>query len=297
MKAPMLLSNDEVDLNDLDYSNMFISVKRDGVRAEIINGELLGRSLKKFRNYKLHDFFKNITDFCKFYNITLEGEIYSNTIPCRELAGICNSLDYDLPSDLKLYIFGLYNKELTFCERYELLNHLSICKEENIVIVMQERAHNKEFVEMFFTSSLSEGYEGAVLMDGSKKYKEGRVTIKEHIGFKLKPEQEDDLEIIGVNERFINTNESEINELGYKFKRNTVDAKQSTGIAATFDCKLPNGEITKVTITGDEEYRKEIWNNKNDYIGQFAVVKSMSYGTKDKLRHPRLVGVKLSMEK
>ena len=101
-----------------------------------------------------------------------------------------------------------------------------------------------------------------MLMDGRKKYKQGRVTINQHIGFKMKPHNELDLPILGVTERFLNLNESETNELGQSFKRNTVDAKEGTGIAATFICQLPNGETTKVTITGIESARREIWQNQ-----------------------------------
>lgn len=294
---PMLLSNDPVDLDSLDYTNMFMSVKRDGVRAEVVNGELLGRSLKKFRNYKLHKYFENVVEWCKENNVILEGEIYSESVPCRELAGICNSLDYDIPIDTKLHIFGMYDKEKTFRERYEILCRLEVFNLFNIELIIQKRCYNKNDVLSFFSTCSDLGYEGVVLMDGSKRYKEGRVTIKQHIGFKIKPEKEEDLLIVGVNERFINTNESEINELGYKYKRNTVNNKQGTGIAATFTCKMDSGEEVKITITGDENFRKEIWNNRDEYIGRYAVVKYMDYGAKDKLRHPRLVDIKYNIEK
>ncbi len=134
-------------------------------------------------------------------------------------------------------------------------------------------------------------------MDGRKKYKKGRVTIKEHIGFKKKPVSELDLLILGTNERMKNLNKSEKNELGNSYKKNTVDAKEPTGIASTFTCQLPNGETTDVTITGDEASRRDIWKNREHYIGKYAVVKSMAYGVKDKLRHARLIGIKDAVEK
>lgn len=283
---PMLLSNDEFDLHELDYSNMYKSIKRDGVRVEIINNGLVGRSLKPFRNKKLHEYFSGLD-----FDYVLEGEIYCHGIPCSDMAGICNSLDEPIPHGTKIYIFGLYDKDMTFEERYDKLKEI-VKDNDKIELVVQDRCKSSEEAKNFFDVSLSFGYEGIVLMDGRKKYKEGRITIKEHIGFKLKPHKEEDLLIIGVNERFENTNESQINELGYKYKRNTVDEKEATGIAATFTCRMDNGEETKVTITGDESFRREIWNNKEKYIGQYAVVKSMDYGTKDKLRHPRLLSIK-----
>ncbi len=289
MKNPMLLSNEEFDLDTLDYSNMYQSVKRDGVRVEIIDNCLIGRSLKSFRNIKLIHYFKDVLNF---KNEIIEGEIYNHKIPCSEMSGICNSLDKDIPNGTKIYVFGLYNINLSFKDRYEKLKTL-IKNNDKIELVLQEKCNNSEEAIKFFEDSLEMGFEGIVLMDGSKKYKENRVTIQEHIGFKVKPHKEVDLLIIDVQERFINTNESLINELGYKYKRNTVDNKEATGIAATFLCKMDNGEETRVTITGDEEYRREIWNNKDKYKGMYAVVKSMDYGEKNKLRHPRLVDIKI----
>lgn len=287
----MLLSNDEFNLEDLDYTNMFESIKRDGVRAEVINGELVGRSLKRFRNEKLHKYFSGLN-----FKYIIEGEIYCHGIPCREMAGICNSSDKEIPEGTKLYVFGMYDSELNFDDRQHkiatYIENLSKLKYKKIELVRQNTVRSPEEVKRLFNYNIKNGYEGSVLMDGSKKYKEGRVTINEHIGFKLKPHREDDLLIIGVTERFLNTNESQTNELGHSYKRNTVDAKKSTGIAATFICKMDSGEETKVTITGEESFRKEIWDNQEQYIGQYAVVKSMDYGVKTKLRHPRLLSIK-----
>jgi hypothetical protein len=294
---PMLLSNDEYNLEDLDYTNMFISIKRDGVRAETINGELKGRSLKTFKNPKLIEFFKHTLPT----NVTFECEIYCDGIPCREMAGICNSKDKDIPKGTRLYIFGIVDLEKTFEERYNYLMGIKqdgVAPTDKVEFVQQIKCISAEAARFFFDDFLTKGFEGAVLMDGSKPYKPGRVTINEHIGFKLKPHKEDDLLILGVTERFLNTNESHKNELGQSFKRNTVDNKEPTGIAATFNCLMPDGKTeTKVTITGTEADRRAIWDNKDKYIGMYAVVKSMDYGAKNKLRHPRLIDLKERCEK
>jgi len=294
---PMLLSNDEFNLDDLDYTELFISAKRDGVRAEVTREGLLGRSLKRFPNVMLQTWFKEVCD--KLPNgFILEAEIHSNILPCRTISGICNSKDKEIPADLKLYMFGIYDPMETFLQRTIVLNAIANgLVSDKVHVISQMQVHSKQEVEAAYKTCLSHGFEGAVLMDGRKKYKCGRVTIKQHIGFKMKPHKEEDLLIIGVTERLENLNESQKNELNQSFKRNTVDSKRPTGIAATFICKLPNGEECGVTITGTEESRREIWDNKMSYIGKYAVVKSMDYGTKDKLRHSRLIGIKEGCEK
>jgi len=296
MKKPMLLSNEEYDLKTLDYTNMRESKKRDGVRAEVTNKGILNRSLKILRNSKVQEYFREIYEQLPD-GIIVEAEVYSDTNPCRIVAGICNSLDKDLPADLKLYFFGMYDSELSFDERHKKLLEFKFLSSNKSVIVEQHPVKSYEDAIAYYDACIDDGYEGAVLMDGTKKYKEGRVTIKQHIGYKIKPSRTDDLLIIGVTERMLNTNESQTNELGHSYKRNTVDAKQSTGIAATFICKMDSGEEPKVTITGEESFRREIWENKEKYIGQYCEVLSMDYGVKDKPRHPRLIKIKHSIEK
>ena len=294
----MLLSNDEYDLDTLDYTRMFGSGKRDGVRSEISNKGIQNRSLKILRNSKVQNIFKEVYENLPD-DVLIEAEIHSDTMPCREIAGICNSLDHDVPSDLKLYIFGIFDTEKTFEERIQLLKEVEkkYMKGNRYEIIPQTLIISSKHASTFNQEMLNKGFEGIVLMDGRKLYKQGRVTINQHIGFKLKPHNELDLPILGVTERFLNLNESETNELGRSFKRNTVDAKEGTGIAATFICQLPNGETTKVSLTGDEEFRREIWTNQKSYIGKYAVVKSMAYGVKDKLRHARLISIKEKIEK
>jgi hypothetical protein len=98
-------------------------------------------------------------------------------------------------------------------------------------------------------------------------------------------EESFDAKIISVNERYINTNDSEKNELGYKFKHNNKEMKEGTGLAATFTVEYNSIEI-KVVITGDESFRKEIWENKDSYIGKMIEYKGMLIGSKNVPRHP-----------
>jgi hypothetical protein len=60
---------------------------------------------------------------------------------------------------------------------------------------------------------------------------------------------------------------------------------------------MGDGITTNVTITGDESFRRKVWERKEEYIGLYATVKSMDYGAKNKLRHPVLVGIKQVCEK
>ena len=297
---PMLLSNDEYDLKQLNFRDFYMSKKRDGVRIELMADGVYNRSLKRIPNINIQNKFKDICDNLS-EGFIIEGEIWSPNLPCRIIAGICNSDDKEVPDDLNVYAFDMVdlNNLQTFAVKRTtyLYDFIKDCSNlGNIKFISQLEAESYEDVMKFFDDTIKGGFEGVVLRNKLKPYKCSRVTVKSTFGYKIKPSREDDLEIIGVTERLINTNESMTNELGRSYKRNTKENKASTGIAATFIVKLENGSECGVTITGTEEERKKIWENKEKYIGKIAIVKSMDFGVLNKLRHPRLIRVKEKIE-
>lgn len=300
---PMLLSNDEYNLEDLDYTDMVISKKLDGVRFEITRDGVFGRSMKKIPNKQIQELYEPV---CKLIpeNFVLEGEFWSPFMPCREIAGLCNRSDTEIPLHLNVHVFDLIHTKSVKEDTRRLLRSsvlYSFFKDNALYrlrmrLIECHKVYDAKDAKLIFEAFIKEGEEGAVMYDNTKFYKQGRVTIKQGIAFKLKPHKEEDLVILGVTERLKNLNESMTDELGHSFKRNTKEDKEGTGIAAAFICKYKD-TTTKVTLTGTEEERKEIWDNKEEYIGKYAVVKSMDFGAKDKLRHPRLLGIKESLEK
>ena len=140
----MLLSNDEFDIESLDYTEMFQSKKRDGVRVEVSNKGLLNRSLKVLRNIKVQEYFKNVYENLP-EGIILEAEVNANDIPCRIIAGVCNSDAHDIPAGLKLYLFGIFieNNERSFLLRYEKLKLIckQYCKGDRYEIIEQVRVY------------------------------------------------------------------------------------------------------------------------------------------------------------
>jgi len=298
---PMLLSNDEYNLEDVDYTDMVISPKHDGVRIELTKDGLYGRSLKRIPNTSLQEYFSEVIEELP-KDIIIECELWHPSMACRELAGLCNRKESDIPEGTRLMAFDMVilplDKSITWDDRHTAL--LNTVYDINLPLIdvidhysCGSITHAKERYQEFIDA----GYEGAVMNRTTSPYKQGRVTIRQGYAYKMKPHQEDDLEIIGVTERMENTNESQTNELGRSFKRNTKEDKQPLGIAAAFICRLENNEECKVTIHGDEDFRRGVWNNRDSYIGKYAVVKSMAYGAKTKLRHPRLLSIKESIEK
>lgn len=266
------------NLDDINYP-VLVSKKLDGIRCIFKDGEMLSRSLKPIPNKQLQKKFEHL----KYNNIILDGELYSHDLTFQEIASIVMSFDKDVPESLEFHCFDyLDNIDEVFENRCKEYKHF------NVVPVKQILINNKEELEQTFQNFLQEGYEGAIIRDPNSKYKFGRSTLKEAGLLKMKCFKTFDAKIIDVFERMENLNESFKNELGQSTKRNTKDDKKSTGIAGGFVVEW-EGQTLKITLTGKESFREQIWSSKDEYIGKWVEFKGMEIGAKDVPRHPCFV--------
>ena len=265
------------------------SYKLDGIRVVFYKtGQMFSRSLKPIRNIQLHKRFAHLKELAKRTNTTFDGEFYSHKLTFQEITSQVMSMDKPLDDSLEFHCFDcIVNDEpnMSFESRYQYY-----CRElQNIPfinIVNHYYAISKDQIDAMFEIALKKGYEGLILRNIQGRYKFGRSTEREGFLLKIKPFKTFDAEIIGVEERMENLNESKTNELGESFKRNTVDAKKGTGIASTFVVKYKGKEM-KVTLTGDVQYRRMIWKTRNtSCIGRMIEYKAMLIGAKDVPRHP-----------
>lgn len=282
---PMLAPNDKIDLSEIRYP-MFASTKLDGIRCIFKDGKMLSRSLKEIPNKQLQEKFQHLKDLSLTKRIILDGEIYGIKMSFQQITHFVMTEDLEgeeLPAELKFFCFDcLKDEEDNFSDRYNMYKDLRLA---NVTTVQQILVNSKEEVEKMFDVALEGGYEGLILKKPFSKYKFGRATLNSGDMYKVKPFVTIDAEITDVEERKENTAESFTNELGRTQRHNFKDEKKSTGMAAVFVVNYNNQE-QRVCITGNEEFRKEIWQNKNKYIGKMIEFKGMTVGSKDLIRHP-----------
>jgi DNA ligase-1 len=295
---PSLCPNEKADLDNINYP-LFASTKLDGIRCIFIDGKMLSRSLKPIANKQLQEKFKHLKDYSKKHSVILDGELYGERMTFQEITHFVMTEDLNgkevLPEKLKFYCFDMLKStpNTPFKERYEALQALiNTEKFENIVLVKQKIVKSKKEVEELFDEVLEKGYEGLILKSLTCAYKFGRYTYKSGDAYKVKPFMTFDSKIIGVEERFENTSASFKNELGNSQRHSFKDAMKPTGIAAVFIVDYEGGE-QRVNITGDESFRKEIWENRKKYIGKFIEFKGMLVGSKEKVRHPVFIRFRL----
>jgi len=298
----MLVCNEEIDLNTIKYP-MLISTKMDGIRCIFKDGQMLSRSLKPIANKQLQQKFERLKKLSKEQNVILDGELFGKGMSFQRITNFVMRKDLEdtktikkfgkevIPDELKFYCFDCImndNPKELFFSRLDTLSTLAEWGKstfKDVIIVKQIIANTTKEVHEYFEKVLQENYEGLIIKNPQSEYKFGRTTLNENSAYKLKPFLSFDLKVVDVEERFLNLNESQINELGKSFKRNTVDNKQATGIAASF-VVLYNGMEQRVSLTGTEDFRREVWVNRKKYLGKIIEVKAMLVGSKDLLRHP-----------
>ena len=290
---PFLAPNKIVDVHELTYPLM-ASFKLDGIRCIIKDGEMFSRSLKSISNIKLHEKFKQLKQFTlneSHLQPILDGELLARSMPFNVLSGTVRALDREVPEDMYFYLFdsvinGNYDAEFIF--RTEQLTRLELMYPDLIKIVEQKLVHTSEQVEEYFQEALDFGCDGLILHSLDGKYKCGRGTINEGIIYKMKPYLTFDAKIIDVIQSTkVNPNaEKKINELG----RSVTSKKKEDRILIDKACDfvvMHEGEAElKVMIAMTDEEKKEVWKNKESYIGRYIEYKGLMVGAKDLPRHP-----------
>lgn len=264
------------------------SLKLDGIRCVCIDGKLLSRSLKPIRNIQLQEKFKDMMSYSKENNVIFDGEFYSHSLTFQEITSMVNSSDKDVSECLKFNCFDLIKSNdfsMPFKDRIALLSKLEI---SNVIKVEQFIIDSVEGINKMFDKALDEDYEGLIVRCPNGEYKFGRSTINQGWLLKLKPFKTFDTKVLGFVERMENLNESQINELGRSFKRDTKADKKPTGICSALITEY-DGHKMKVTLTGDEAFRKEIWDNQGTYLGKMFEFKGMLIGSKNCPRHPTFI--------
>jgi DNA ligase-1 len=142
----------------------------------------------------------------------------------------------------------------------------------------------------FLDACLARGYEGAMLRAPQGIYKFGRATFKEGHLIKLKPFEDDEAEVIGFEEQCRNDNEATTNELGRTRRsshKENLTPRDTLGALILRHAKFGDFNLG----TGfDAALRKEIWDNRKNYLGKLAKFRYQAIGMKDKPRIPSFLG-------
>jgi len=277
----------EANLDSLEYP-MYADYKWDGIRAMVIDGVVYSRSMKPIRSKQVQELFGK-----EEYN-GIDGELVVGDPFAKEVFQRTTSsvMSEKKPDAVKFYVFDFWDKpRLAFEDRRVLVESF-----------MQRYGWDKPFcspkpklcnskddiLEMLNEIELLGG-EGLILRKPDSGYKYGRSTSKQGWLLKVKFFVDDEFEVVGFEERMHNTNEAKTNELGRTQRSTAKDGLVPMNTLGSLILKY--GDTVFKCGTGfDDALRKEIWDNKEKYLGKLAKIRYMIVGQKELPRVPSFKG-------
>ena len=277
----------EVPLDKVKFP-IYISTKFDGIRALVIDGVVYSRSLKPIRNKHVQKLFGK-PEYNGFDGELIVGDIYAKDVFQKTTSGVMSE---DGTPAVTFHVFDLWGMP-TFDYEYRQreLQEILLNNEEyeGVVYTMIHKCQTVEDLEFFLNHEKNVGGEGLIGRKPDGVYKYGRSTPKEQLSIKFKFFQQEDFEVVGFNERMHNTNEQKRDELGYAERSSAKDGLVPTNTLGSLVLKY--NDTTFSCGTGfDDKLRKEIWDNKELYLGNLASIRYMSVGSKDLPRVPSFIG-------
>lgn len=282
---PMLAS--PADLDKVVYP-VFASPKLDGIRAAVVGGRLLSRTLKEIPSRHIYNMFNQH----KFEGLDGELIVGPTTSPTCYRDTVSGVMADNKTPDFKYHVFDLWDTDHGYSSRLMALRQmLDGLKHAHIEMVEHTTITCREDLDTYEAKMVGLGHEGIMLNGPWNSYKFGRATVKG--GELLKVKRFTDFEgvVIGFEEEMENTNAAEKNELG-RTKRSTAAAgligKNTLGAFRVRDAT--SGVEFKIGTGMTAADRKTFWNSREKLLGQTVKYKSFEVGVKTAPRHPVFLG-------
>lgn len=283
---PMLASPVGEDI----HFPVMVSPKYDGVRALVVDGVVVGRSLKPIPNAHVQKLFGR-KEYNGFDGELIVGPTGEKDVFQQTTSGVMTK---EGKPDVVFFVFDTYLSTCGFnIRQMEVSKVLDRFKGNCIIQVRQELVKTMDEMSSLENYYLALGYEGLMLRDPNGPYKFGRSTTKEGWLLKLKRFEDSEARIIGYTALQSNTNEAKVNELG-AMTRSSHKAgkviKQTLGSLQVVDTET--GVEFSIGSGFTEWQRDALWTTGVDLIGQIVKYKFQPTGVKNKPRFPVFLGIR-----
>lgn len=285
----------EANLETLRYP-CYVSPKLDGIRVLIIDGKAVTRNLKPIPN-------RHIRETLETHAVVLnnfDGEIVVGSPTAPDCFNKTSSavMSFEGEPEFTYYVFDRVT-EGSYDERWiDFLLSDDLPEFPNFVVfIMQQKCHSHEDLNRLEEYLVSQGFEGIMTRSPEGVYKFGRSTTKEQILLKIKRFSDAEAVIVGFDERLHNANKATTNALGHTERSSHKDNMVPMDTLGALIVKSEDFEETFKIGTGfDDETRKQIWDNREAYLGKLVKFKYQKAGVKDKPRFPVYLGVRYSFD-
>lgn len=253
----------------------YVSPKLDGIRCVIRRGFPVSRTLKLIPNIRI----RKILSCCPE---GLDGELVVGDPTDKDVfsktQSIVMSLEGDI-NDLKFHVFDRWNQPDIFFEARHnglkivmdhMINHR---KHDWLVHVEQQHVRNLDELLFWEAHYRSRGYEGIMIRSPVANYKFGDSRFSTGELMKFKRWRDAEAKIVGYKEGNTNVSPPELDDLGYIHRPVLTSNTVGRDTLGAFICELPNGVRFDVGNGMTEEYKAELWAQRDTLIGKWITFK------------------------
>lgn len=274
-----------VDWDKLTYDDLLLSSKLDGIRAVVINGVVLSRSLKPIPNRHVQSLFSHLEHY--------DGELICGSPSAPDVYRKTNSavMSVEGTPDVTFYAFDhIQDVDADYLTRYERLE-----ESDNVVVLEQIGVSDLMTVKGLEEMYINQGFEGVMLRKSRgpmSKYKYGRATAKSCTLLKVKRFQDSEARITGFEELHSNQNEATTDALGHTVRSNHQANMRPMGTLGALVCVTVEGVEFKIGSGFDAATRQTLWNSRFDLLDAWVKYKHFPVGVLDAPRFPIFLGIR-----
>ncbi len=262
---------------------IFATPKIDGIRAMIVGGKLVSRTLKPIPNRAASEALE-----CMLPE-GADGElVYGDTFQSATSAVMTVAFLPPPTTKFTFYWFDYVRDTADAPYEQRMANVQEYCSTHDgltspvvkIVQLHPKSLQTSDALDAFEAQVLDEGFEGVMLRKPGGRYKFGRSTVKEGLLLKLKRFEDAEAQVIGVEE----------------LRRSDGEDKIPGGVLGALVCITQDKVQFKIGTGFSAHDRQELWKQRRALIGRQAKYKFLLVGVKTAPRHPVFLGFRDPMD-
>ena len=275
------------DITTLNYP-VIASVKCDGIRAIIKDGIVYSRTMKPIPSGIVQKKFGK-PEYEGFDGELVYGDLFAADA-FNKSTSFCMSKVIPEWADEALITFWVFDilHEAPYSSRILCVAGRAVG--EGVKVLPQHWMNTPEELKEFQTKIVEAGGEGVMIRSPEGRYKQGRSTLKEGILLKLKIFTDEEATVVGFEEKMHNTNEAKVDALGYTDRSTSKEGMVLAGTLGALVVKSEKWGHFNIGTGFDDKMRKEIWDNKENWVGQLVKFKYFEVGALQKPRFPVFLG-------
>jgi DNA ligase-1 len=292
---PMLAYDADIEHYKARIANgekLYGSYKLDGIRAMVIDGQLISRTLKPIPNKYCQRLFGRLS--CE----GLDGELvvgneFGDGVFARTSSGV---MSHEGMPQVSFRVFDLLTVpantpfEVRMRQLGQKVAGLPLANVAWVIQYLLDPSHDT--VEKVEAEAIDLQYEGLIIRSADSPYKQGRSTLREGYMGKLKRFMDSEAVITGFEEMMHNDNPATTDARGFTVRSSHQAHQRGAGVLGTLrvtDIHKPEWSFG-IGSGFDLALRACIWKAQDEYLGKVVKYKYLPVGTLELPRHPVFLG-------